>query len=166
MALSAKMLMDGESTVLSVRTHVKALLVPFLILLSVSFGAAFLVGTVGDAADGWARLAIIALGVLLLIAGTFIPFLTWLMWTYTVTDRRIVEQKGILSRTGRVIPLSRINDVEFEKSLTDRILGCGTLILRNASEETGLKLNDIPKIEDFHRTISQLVHRASGVDRD
>ena len=54
--------------------------------------------------------------------GTLLPFLRWYLWTYTLTNKRIVEQKGILTRTGRVIPLSRINDVAYEKNLNDRIL--------------------------------------------
>lgn len=166
MALSSKMLMDGEQTVLSTRTHIKALLAPFLILLTVSFAGAFLAARVGDSGSGWVRWVVVAVAAVLLLWGVVIPFLTWLLWTYNVTDVRIVEQKGILTRTGRVIPLSRINDVEFEKSLSDRMLGCGTLVIRNASEEAGLKLNDIPHIERFHRTVSTLIHRQQGTDHD
>lgn len=166
MVLSQKMLMDGERNVLTTRTHVKVLLGPFLILLAVSFAGAYLAGRAGDAGDGALRWAIVAVAAVALVFGTLVPFLTWLLWTYNVTDVRIVEQKGILTRTGRVIPLSRINDVEFEKGLVDRILGCGTLVIRNASEEAGLQLRDIPHIESFHRTISTLIHRRSGADPD
>ncbi len=80
-----------------------------------------------------------------------------LTWTYTLTNKRIVEQKGLLTRTGRIIPLNRVNDVAFEKNLNDRILGCGTLIIHDASEQAGLQLRDIPRIEAFHRTVSNLV---------
>ena len=84
---------------------------------------------------------------MLALLGAVIPFLRWFLWTYTLTNKRIVEQKGILTRTGRVIPLSRINDVAFEKNLNDRILGCGTLVIHDASEQAGLELRDIPHIE-------------------
>lgn len=164
MALSRKLLMDGETTVATTRTHVKVMLVPFLILLAVSFAAAFLVAQVGDAGNGWVRWIIVAVALVLLLFGTILPFLTWLLWTYTLTNKRIVEQKGILTRTGRVIPLSRINDVSFERNLNDRILRCGTLVIHNASDEAGLELHDIPRIADFHRTVSNLVfeeHRRS-----
>lgn len=160
MALSRKLMMDGETTVATTRTHVKVLAVPFLILLVVSFAAAFLIAQVGDAGDGWIRWAVIAVAAVLLLFGVLLPFVTWLLWTYTLTNKRIVEQKGILTRTGRVIPLSRVNDVSFEKNLNDRILRCGTLIIHNASEEAGLQLRDIPRIEDFHRTVSNLVFEA------
>lgn len=157
MALSAKFLMDGETTILSTRTHVKALVVAFGVLVAVSFAAAYLVGVAGDTANGWLRIAIVALAIALFAFGTLLPFLRWLTWTYHLTDKRLIEQKGIITRTGRIIGLNRINDVSFEKHLIDRILGCGTLVIRSASEEEGLQLNDIPHIEEFHRTVSTLV---------
>lgn len=164
MTLSRKVLMDGEQTILSTRTHVKALLVAFLTLVAVSFAAAYLVGVAGNAANGWIRTAILVLAVILVVFGALLPFLRWLTWTYNLTDKRLIEQKGILTRTGRIIPLNRINDVSFEKNLIDRLLGCGTLVIRNASEEAGLQLRDIPHIENFHRTVSTLVARSDALE--
>ncbi|MFT4188113.1 MAG: PH domain-containing protein [Aeromicrobium sp.] len=164
MALSKKMLMTGEQNLQTTRTHVKALIVPFLVLLVLSFGAAFLYAQVGDDADGWVGWAIVAAALVLFAWFVFRPFLVWYLWTYTLTNRRIVEKKGVLTRTGRVIPLSRINDVSYEKNLNDRILGSGTLIIHNASDEEGLLLDDIPKVEQFHRAISDLVFEAHRSD--
>lgn len=164
MALSRKLMLDGEQVVVTTRTHLKVLLVPFVILLAVAFAGGFLAAQVGDAGDGVVRWVVIGIAVVLVLWGSVLPFVRWFLWTYTLTNKRIVEQKGILTREGRVIPLSRINDVSFEKNLNDRILGCGTLIIHNASEEAGLELRDIPRIEGFHRTVSNLVfdaHRQS-----
>ena len=164
MALSRKLMMDGEEVVATTRTHVKVLLVPFLVLLVAAFAGGFLAAQVGDAGDGIVRWVVVAVAALAVLVLTVVPFVRWLLWTYTLTNKRIVEQKGILTRHGRIIPLSRVNDVSFEKNLNDRILGCGTLIIHNASDEEGLLLRDIPRIEDFHRTVSNLVfdaHRTS-----
>ncbi len=164
MALSRKLLMTGESVVETTRTHVKVLLVPLLVLLVVSFLGGFLAAQAGGAGEGWVRWGVVAVAVVVAVWFAVVPFVRWLLWTYTLTDKRIVEQKGILTREGRVIPLSRVNDVSFEKNLNDRILGCGTLVVHTASEEQGLLLRDIPRIEDFHRTVSTLVyesHRSS-----
>lgn len=157
MSLPRKLMIDGEQTVADTRTHVKVLFLPFLILVLVSGATAFLVNQVGDAGGGWLRWVILLVGVVLVVAGSVLPWLRWITWSYTLTNKRIVEQKGILTRTGRVIPLSRVNDVAFEKNLNDRLLGCGTLVIHDASEQAGLRLNDIPKIEAFHRTVSSLV---------
>lgn len=164
MALSRKLLMDGEQVVATTRTHVKVLLVPFVILLVAAFAGGFLAAQVGDAGDGVVRWVVVGVAAVAILWGTVVPFVRWFLWTYSLTTKRVIEQKGILTRHGRVIPLSRINDVSFEKNLNDRILGCGTLIIHNASDEEGLQLRDIPRIEDFHRTVSNLVfeeHRRS-----
>ncbi len=162
MTLPRKLMIDGESIVTSTRTHIKVLFVPFAILIVVALAVGFLAAAVGDSADGWVRWAIILAGMVLVIWGSIIPFIKWLTWTYTLTNKRIVEQKGILTRTGRVIPLNRINDVAFEKNLNDRILGCGTLIIHDASDQAGLALRDIPRIEALHRTVTNLVFDVNG----
>ena len=48
MTLPRKLMIDGEQTVMTTRTHVKALLVPLIILLAVSAAGSFLAGTVWD----------------------------------------------------------------------------------------------------------------------
>jgi uncharacterized membrane protein YdbT with pleckstrin-like domain len=156
-SLPRKLMIDGEQVIATTRTHVKVLFIPFVILLALSGIGGFLINQVGDSGSGIPRWIVVAVMLVLILLGSVIPFIKWFTWTYTLTNKRIVEQKGILTRTGRVIPLSRINDVAFEKNLNDRILGCGTLIIHDASEQAGLKLNDIPHIEAFHRTVSNLV---------
>ena len=155
MSLPRKLMIDGEQTIATTRTHVKRLFIPFLILIIVAGIGGFLVHQVSD--KHWAVWTVVAIGAVLILWGSVLPWFRWFTWTYTLTNKRIVEQKGILTRTGRVIPLSRINDVAFEKNLNDRILGCGTLIIHDASEQAGLELKDIPHIEAFHRTVTNLV---------
>lgn len=155
MTLPRKLMIDGEQTIATTRTHVKVLFIPFLILIVVAGVAGFVARQVSD--KNWAVWVVVAIAAVLILWGTVLPWIRWFTWTYTLTNKRIVEQKGILTRTGRVIPLNRINDVAFEKNLNDRILGCGTLIIHDASEQAGLQLKDIPHIEAFHRTVTNLV---------
>jgi membrane protein YdbS with pleckstrin-like domain len=167
MTLPRKLMIDGEQTVMTTRTHVKALLVPLVILLAVSAAGAFLAATTSGYLWGGRQILmwlVIVFSLLLILIGSVIPFLRWYLWTYTLTNKRLVEQRGILTRSGRVIPLSRINDVAFEKNLNDRILGSGTLIIHDASEQAGLELRDIPRIEDMHRTVTSLVDAAHDND--
>lgn len=157
MSLSRKLMIDGESIVLTMRTHVKVLFVPCVMLVVLAGATGFLAAAAGDIGDNWLRIAAILAGVVLIAWLAIMPFLRWFAWTYTITDKRLVEQRGLLTRSGRVIPLSRVNDVAFEKNLNDRILGCGTLIIHDASEQSGLELDDVPDVELVHRTLSQLV---------
>jgi uncharacterized membrane protein YdbT with pleckstrin-like domain len=163
MAVSPKLLTEGEEVVLSVRTHVKALFWPVLILLVTCFAAGFLLVMSPDGDAGkWLRIVILVAAGLVIVIWSLIPFIRWLTSTYTVTNRRLIFQTGIFTRSGRIIPLHRINDVSFEKHLSDRIFGCGTLIIHDASEQSGLQLPDIPKVETVHRTITDLVFELHG----
>ena len=60
----------------------------------------------------------------------------------------------------RDIPLFRINSVSIEKDLVDRIFGCGTLLVADATEKLPMKLYDVPKVETVHKTIQQLLWKA------
>ena len=162
MTLPRKLMIEGEQTIATTRTHIKVLFVPVIILLAVAAAGGYLAASVGDNGNGVPRWIVIGVAVVLALWGAVLPFARWFAWTYTLTNKRIVEQKGLLTRTGRVIPLSRINDVSFEKNLNDRILGCGTLVIHDASETAGLELRDIPHIEALHRTVTGLVDQAHG----
>jgi len=56
---------------------------------------------------------------------------------YTLTDSKMEIDKGLIARTTRNIPLSKIQDVTVKASIPQRILGFGDLIVDNASEEGG-----------------------------
>ncbi|MET0999617.1 MAG: PH domain-containing protein, partial [Marmoricola sp.] len=49
----------------------------------------------------------------------------------------------------------------YEKSLVDRMFGCGTLVVSDASELGRVELRDIPRVEQAQLTVSdELFHRA------
>ncbi len=59
------------------------------------------------------------------------------MVRYTLTDAKIEIDTGLIARTTRNIPLSKIQDVTVSASIPQRILGFGDLIVDNASELGG-----------------------------
>jgi membrane protein YdbS with pleckstrin-like domain len=154
MGISKKLLSDGEHVVLSVRTHPKALIGPGAVLILV------VAGVITAAMQQYEASIMIAIAVVAVVAVTLwvvIPFLRWVTSTYTVTNRRLITRHGIITRTGRDIPLFRINDVAYEKGLLDRILGCGTLVISDATEKAGVVLPDVPNVEQVHLQISDLL---------
>ena len=154
-AISSKLLNPGEGVVLSTRTHVKALLLPLLVLVVLlAAGVAF--GVVVD--HGVARLVVWVLLGVVALRYVLWPFLNWLTASYTVTNRRLITRTGVVTRRGHDIPLSRISDVSYERDLVDRLLGCGTLLISDASEYGQVSLPDIPQVEESQRRINQLLH--------
>jgi uncharacterized membrane protein YdbT with pleckstrin-like domain len=155
--ISRRLLNEGERVVASTRTHVKALLGPALWLIVVAAVA----GYASSFPTGRAKPLLLAViwGIALVIAVWLVvkPFLRWLTTTYTVTDRRLITRTGILSRRGHDIPVARISDVAYEHGLVDRLLGCGTLVISDASEQGRVRLHDIPQVEQVHLRISELL---------
>ena len=174
MPISPKLLNEGERVVVDTRTHVKALLVPVVVLLVTAFVSAYLLAEAAARLDsGATRSALtIAIGVL---AGFVVlwfvvrPFVAWLFTTYTFTDRRFIQRTGFIAREGRTIPLNRISGVDFEVGLVDRLFGCGTLVVSDASEQGRVELHDIPRVEHVQMVVAEELHRlheGSGRDGD
>lgn len=154
MAISRKLLADDEQVVVSTRTHVKVLLLPALCLIVTAGLAAYLVA-VSD--WKWLDYVILILALVSVVWFSLIPFFKWLTTEYTVTNRRLITRTGVLTRKGHDIPMPRISDVASERDLLDRLLGCGTLVLADASDQR-VRLHDIPHVEAVSLQIAQLIH--------
>lgn len=159
MAISRRLLNADESVVVSTRTHGKALLGPLLVLILIASVAGFLGTFTSFAGRAQPLLLAVVWGVAAVAAFLWVvrPFLEWLTTTYTVTDQRLITRRGVLSRHGHDIPLTRISDVAYERGLLDRVLGCGTLLISVASEQR-VKLHDIPHVEQVHLKIHDLLY--------
>jgi len=155
MGISKQLLSDDEHVVLSVRTHPKALLGPVALLVLVVAGV--IAAAMLQPENSVVGLVAAAVAVPVVVGWVVIPFLRWMTSTYTVTNRRLITRHGIVTRTGRDIPLFRINDVAYEKGLLDRLLGCGTLVISDATEKAGVVLPDVPNVERVHLQISDLL---------
>lgn len=56
---------------------------------------------------------------------------------YTVTDAKLQIDTGLIARTTRNIPLSKVQDVTVSATIPQRLLGLGDVIVDNASELGG-----------------------------
>lgn len=158
-----KSLGAGEQIVLARRRHAKILVWPALALIGVALGAGAGAALIPGDYRPLGQLAIAALGLLLAGWWSLAPFLRWLATTYTVTTRRLITRSGVLTRIGTTLPLTRINDVSSERSLGDRLLGCGTLIIQTAAEGA-IVLHDVPDVEHAQQVLTELIF--GPADRD
>ncbi|HET7725351.1 MAG TPA: PH domain-containing protein [Propionibacteriaceae bacterium] len=169
MPFSEKLLGEGEHVVLDLRTHWKALIWPAVAFVLLCLATGVVIGVAlpevppgGKTVLGW---VIAAVAVILLVWLCIVPFLRWYTTTYTITDRRLITRRGILNKSGHDLPLVRINNVEYQKSLIDRMLGCGTLTLTTAAEDP-LTLHDIPDVENVHLRLGELMTDADATRRE
>lgn len=170
MPISPKLLNEGERVVIDTRTHPKVLVKAVLILLVTVFAAVYLFAQVRERVDGDGTrsvleivLGVLTAAVLLLFAAR--PFASWYSTSYTFTDRRFIQRTGFIAREGRTIPLNRISGVDFEVGVIDRLFGCGTLVVSDASEQGRVELHDIPRVEHVQMVVAEELHRlAEGAD--
>jgi membrane protein YdbS with pleckstrin-like domain len=159
MAYPSKLLSEGEELVLETRTHWKALVVPVLELLIVLGVMGFLLAFLEE--PTWATWTIIGVAAVLVLLTFVIPFLRWRTTVFVLTTQRVITRHGILTKSGRDIPHTRINDVGFSHGLLDRVLRCGTLTVESAGERGQVVLSDIPHVEEVHKQLYELSQQAS-----
>jgi uncharacterized membrane protein YdbT with pleckstrin-like domain len=148
----------GEQPVLLLHPHWKTLIRPILVaalVVAVALVAEVLIPSGSAAAAARAAVGIVA--VLFLMVWLIVPVLRWRTTTYELTTKRLRTRFGIITRKGRDIPLTRINDVSFEKGLLDRVLGAGRLVVESAGEHGQIVLKDIPDVADVQATLFRLV---------
>ena len=162
MAISNKLLNEGEHVVVTTRTHPKVLLLPLLVLVLALAVAAYVnrLGE-GSAAD-ISHLVVWILAGLVIFWWVVRPVVAWATTHYTFTNRRFIKRSGLIAKQGRTIPLNRISGVDFEIGVIDRLFGCGTLVVSDASEEGRVELHDIPRVEQVQLKVSDELHRLAG----
>lgn len=157
MSYPARLLGADEHIVISLRPHWKTLIAPIVVFLATSAAATYLELIVpeGDWRP-WLRLAIALTWLLIVLAWVVRPVLVWWFTRYTVTNKRLIIRTGVFSRSGRDVPLQRINDVSFERTWVERIIGSGTLHVESTSERAPIRLADIPHVEDVQRDLNEM----------
>jgi uncharacterized membrane protein YdbT with pleckstrin-like domain len=92
-----------------------------------------------------------ALGVLSL------HYLRWRFTTYTITDRRVLVSRGVLSRYTESITLDRIQDTSVSQSLLGRIFRAGTVEIESAGRDGAEVIHLIPDPMGFSNQLQQAV---------
>jgi uncharacterized membrane protein YdbT with pleckstrin-like domain len=153
-----RLLAEDEDVVLDLHPHWKQLVWPLLLLPAVVGLATYLAFIVpSGSARTPLRVAIGAVAVLVLLRFTLWPYLRWQTTRYVLTNRRVVIRTGVFGRSGRDIPLTRVNDVSFRHSLLERMLRCGTLTIESAGEHGQVVLPEVPRVELVQREVYRAV---------
>ena len=120
--------------------------------------ASFLAAIVPDGSmQDVVRIVIVAAAAVALLAVVLVPYLRWRTTHYVLTTHRLMTRVGILSHTGRDVPLNRINNAMYEQSFLERIINSGTLVVESAGEAGQQVLKDIPGAPAVQQLINRLV---------
>ncbi|GIV88881.1 MAG: membrane protein [Chloroflexus sp.] len=100
----------------------------------------------------------IVISVIVLISG-FLDFLRWNSEQIVITDRRVLQIRGVFNKRVIDSSLEKINDIELRQSILGRIFNFGTIEILTASGAEGANVMD--RIEaplEFKRALLEAKH--------
>ena len=104
---------------------------------------------------------------------TWIAWLVLLVWTlwrlvewrhdwFVATDKRLLLTYGLISRRVAMMPLTKVTDMSYSRSIPGRILGYGQFIMESAGQDQAL--HDINWVPDPDHTYRAICAEMFGVD--
>ena len=105
---------------------------------------------------------------LALVAVLRFTVLTILWWIerIVITDKRVMLAQGIITHNVGMMPLSKVTDLTFQRSLTGRMFGYGTMIVESAGQIQALnRIEYMPRPEEIYEALSELVFGEKGRTR-
>ena len=149
--------MPGETLVLKAHQHwvvlVKPLLLPIALVVLAAV-ADFLSSVPSDYKAIGTLAAIALLGLWLIVV--------WVRWnsrSFTITDRRVILDTGVFSRSSKVIALDRVQDIATNQSLVGRMLGYGRIEIDSAGAAGRELLSALPNPQHFRDEVFSLSER-------
>lgn len=156
-------LAEGENMALSVRRHWTMFLRSAVQSLGVLVGAFVLDSLTSDPNGAGALDPVWAYASAAAVLFFAWQVLNWWLTSLVVTDHRVFEVTGLLTRNVASMPLSKMTDITYHQSLAGRILRYGELILESAGQEQALShITHLPDPLDFYRTVTLLVTKAGA----
>ena len=159
MPFPRKLLNEGEDVILDLRPHWWFLSKPIFVTL-LTLAGAIVLRNVEYAS--LVALALMAVSVLWLLV-------RWFKWTTTnfvLTTDRLISRKGVLSKSGREIPLERINDISVNQTLFERVIRSGDLMIESAGERGQQHFPDMSKPFLVQNAIYAEMERAGARDAE
>lgn len=148
------------------RTHAKILIGP-LVVQALMITAHIMVGdyahdmdTGFEAVDRWTPIVLHSIIGLISLAYVVLPALRWIRNKFVITEDRVMMYWGLFEQQDRSIQISNITQMNTRRSLFDRLFGCGTIILTDASASGKVKLVDVPRVKKARKLIEELQNAA------
>ncbi|HEY2174188.1 MAG TPA: PH domain-containing protein [Mycobacteriales bacterium] len=156
-----KYLLPTERRVVEVRRHPAMLFWPLVqtaIVIAVALVLSYLVrhnSLVQEIVGGLAILALLRLAYL---------FGDWWVERFVVTDQRVLLSSGLLTRRVAMMPLRKVTDMTYERSVLGRLLGYGEFIMESAGQDQALsRVPYLPRPDSLYLEVSQLLFGRGAV---
>lgn len=78
---------------------------------------------------------------------------------WVLTNRRVIAMRGVLNQETSTLGLERIQEVQYNRSIWDRLIGTGSLAVETASEDKPLHIEFIRQDAEFRDALHQAIDR-------
>jgi uncharacterized membrane protein YdbT with pleckstrin-like domain len=105
---------------------------------------------------------------LALVAVLRFTILTILWWIerIVITDKRVMLAQGIITHNVGMMPLGKVTDLTFQRTLGGRMFGYGTIVVESAGQIQALnRIDYLPRPEEIYEALSELVFGEKGKTR-
>ena len=167
MPFPMKNLNDGEHVLLDVHPHWWFYGPAALFLFGSFVVTTFLLGKV----SGFLETVVRYLGVATIIVAAALLVVEAVKWRTTyfvVTDQRLIDRQGVLSRSGVEIPIRSVDNVNFTQSIFERLLGVGKIVIESGGKEGQQVIPYVGRPEEVQKIIHGSIHEmrdSSGFER-
>lgn len=143
MPFPRRLLNDNEVVILDLRPHWWVLVgSAMLLVLGLALAVAISVAVPGVAHD---PLLIVSLVVVLILLARFVRhYARWATTNMVLTSDRLILRAGVFAKSGREIPLERINDLTYRQTFLERLVGAGDLLVESGGERGQQVLRMVP----------------------
>ncbi|MHA6796529.1 PH domain-containing protein [Pseudonocardia bannensis] len=105
------------------------------------------------------------LALVAVIRFTVITILWWIE-RIVITDKRVMLAQGIIVHNVGMMPLGKVTDLTFQRTLGGRMFGYGTLVVESAGQIQALnRIDYMPRPEEIYEALSELVFGEKGKTR-
>nr|WP_228046998.1 PH domain-containing protein [Saccharopolyspora sp. HNM0983] len=93
--------------------------------------------------------------------------LDWYVERIVVTDKRFLITSGIFTTNVAMMPITKVTDLTFARTLMGRVLGYGTLVVESAGQIQALnRIDSVPNPDEVEDAISSLVFGDKKTSQD
>lgn len=147
-----KDLLPGETALLHINRHplvlVQEVLGPTLVVLVISIVLILI-------KFSWFIVLAMLLGLFVYLD---IRYIIWRSVTYTITDQRILQRRGVLGKFTRSIGIARVQDVSTSQSLFGRLFDFGNVEIESAGKDGAEIFTYVPDPEHFRDILFEQLH--------
>lgn len=156
---------EGEEIVFTTRQHwfipLAHILTELIVLAILSIVAIVIPAVFPTIPQGMVYLATAAFG-LIVVLSAVADIMRWRNEQFVITDRRVLQLQGVLSKNVLDSSLEKITDVQLEQSLFGRMFNFGNVDILTASDEGVNRMQAIRRPIEFKRAMMDSRARYDG----